>query len=144
MRDPFARSISISAAGASSSGDKSSHSSAATQSIATTSAKRPDIVSGTASACARKHSVIVGGRKTSVCLDPQAWQRLCALATRRRVSVTALIETIEDMREGRNRSRAIRAFVEAQRFNERFGHMVIGERRTHPPKPPSTDDILIG
>ena len=57
-----------------------------------------------------KHSVRIAGHATSVSLEPAFWQGLCDIAAARRVSVNALLASIDAGRSG-NLSSAIRLFV---------------------------------
>jgi predicted DNA-binding ribbon-helix-helix protein len=58
----------------------------------------------------RKRSVTIAGHATSVSLEEAFWEALKALAQQRNVSVTTLIEQVDDRRTG-NLSSAIRVFV---------------------------------
>ncbi len=58
----------------------------------------------------QKRSVVVGGRGTSVWLQPVFWEQLHALAAQRRISVNALVTQIDQQRTG-TLSSAIRVFV---------------------------------
>jgi predicted DNA-binding ribbon-helix-helix protein len=58
-----------------------------------------------------KRSVIVGGRKTSISLENEFWDALCAIASARNISITELIEQIQRDRKTVNLSSAIRTFV---------------------------------
>jgi predicted DNA-binding ribbon-helix-helix protein len=57
-----------------------------------------------------KHSVRIAGHATSVTLEPAFWDALGEIASRRRISVAALMATIDAERSG-NLSSAIRVFV---------------------------------
>lgn len=58
----------------------------------------------------RKVSVVVGGHRTSVSLEPAFWEALTEIAMRRGVSVNELVTEIDRDRET-NLSSAIRVFV---------------------------------
>jgi predicted DNA-binding ribbon-helix-helix protein len=57
-----------------------------------------------------KRSVRIAGHATSISLEPAFWDALCEIASGRRMSVNALITTIDAGRDG-NLSSAIRIFV---------------------------------
>jgi predicted DNA-binding ribbon-helix-helix protein len=57
-----------------------------------------------------KRSVRISGHATSVSLEAAFWQALCDIAAARRVSLNALLATIDAGRSG-NLSSAIRLFV---------------------------------
>jgi predicted DNA-binding ribbon-helix-helix protein len=57
-----------------------------------------------------KRSVRVAGHATSISLEAAFWQGLCDIAAARRMSVNALVATIDATRSG-NLSSAIRLFV---------------------------------
>jgi predicted DNA-binding ribbon-helix-helix protein len=57
-----------------------------------------------------KRSVRVAGHATSISLEPAFWDALREIAARRRLSVNALVATI-DAERGGNLSSAIRLFV---------------------------------
>jgi predicted DNA-binding ribbon-helix-helix protein len=57
-----------------------------------------------------KRSVRIAGHATSVSLEAAFWQGLCDIAAARRVTVNALLATIDAARAG-NLSSAIRLFV---------------------------------
>ena len=58
-----------------------------------------------------KHSVTLGGRKTSVSLEDAFWKALCELAQRWHVTPSELIEEIKTNRKQGNLASAIRLFV---------------------------------
>jgi predicted DNA-binding ribbon-helix-helix protein len=58
-----------------------------------------------------KHSVVIGGHKTSVSLEEAFWTRLREIAVEREMSTSALLSRIEADREANNLSSAIRLFV---------------------------------
>jgi predicted DNA-binding ribbon-helix-helix protein len=57
-----------------------------------------------------KRSVRIAGHPTSVSLEAEFWRALCEIAAARRLSVNALLTTIDAGRSG-NLSSAIRLFV---------------------------------
>lgn len=59
----------------------------------------------------RKRSVLIAGHATSVSLENEFWEALRAIATRRGLSLNALISEIDQARSGRNLSSALRVFV---------------------------------
>ncbi|EKE73878.1 MULTISPECIES: ribbon-helix-helix domain-containing protein [Oceanibaculum] len=58
----------------------------------------------------RKRSVVIAGHRTSVSLEDIFWEQLQSLAKRQRLSVNALVESIDRDRAA-NLSSAIRVFV---------------------------------
>jgi predicted DNA-binding ribbon-helix-helix protein len=59
-----------------------------------------------------KRSLVIGGHKTSVSLEDQFWQSLKEIAEQRSITLSALVEQIdEDRGETANLSSAIRLFV---------------------------------
>ena len=67
-----------------------------------------------------KRSVRIAGHPTSVSLEPAFWDALCEIAARRRVSLNALLSSIDAERSG-NLSSAIRLFVLASCRNGELG-----------------------
>ena len=61
-------------------------------------------------ATSKKRSVIVGGHRTSVSLEPVFWDYLRDIAARRRVSVNELVTEIDQNRDG-SLSSAIRVYI---------------------------------
>jgi predicted DNA-binding ribbon-helix-helix protein len=59
----------------------------------------------------RKRSLTIAGHRTSIALEPEFWAALEALAQRRGLALTALIEAIDREREGPNLSSALRVAV---------------------------------
>jgi predicted DNA-binding ribbon-helix-helix protein len=59
----------------------------------------------------RKRSLTIAGHRTSIALEPEFWDGLEALAERRGVRLTVLIEEIDRTREGPNLSSALRVAV---------------------------------
>ncbi len=68
----------------------------------------------------RKRSLTIAGHRTSIALEPEFWDGLEALAARRGVRLTILIETIDRDRQGPNLSSALRVAVlrDAQKISE--------------------------
>jgi len=58
-----------------------------------------------------KRSLTIAGHRTSIALEPEFWEGLEALAGRRRVRLTALIEEIDAVRQTPNLSSALRIAV---------------------------------
>ena len=58
----------------------------------------------------RKRSVLIAGHPTSVSLEAPFWDALKEIAAARGCSVGALVESVDDSREG-NLSSALRVFV---------------------------------
>ena len=58
-----------------------------------------------------KRSLTIAGHRTSIALEPEFWEGLEALASRRGVRLTALIEEIDATRETPNLSSALRVAV---------------------------------
>lgn len=62
----------------------------------------------------RKHSVLIAGHRTSLSIESAFWERLKAIAARRRISMNKLIAEIDRTRGGAkptNLSSAIRVFI---------------------------------
>ena len=59
----------------------------------------------------RKRSLSIAGHRTSVSLEDAFWRQLKALATRRSLSMSALIARIDAERGEANLSSAIRVYV---------------------------------
>ncbi len=57
-----------------------------------------------------KHSVSISGHRTSISLERPFWDLFCAAASKRDMSINALITHIDESRTG-NLSSAIRLFV---------------------------------
>lgn len=57
-----------------------------------------------------KRSVRIAGHATSLSLEPAFWEALCQIAAHRRLSINALLATI-DAERGGNLSSAARLFV---------------------------------
>jgi predicted DNA-binding ribbon-helix-helix protein len=58
-----------------------------------------------------KHSIIIGGHKTSVSLENQFWNALKDIADRRGTTLSALVSEIDQNRKQGNLSSAIRLYV---------------------------------
>jgi predicted DNA-binding ribbon-helix-helix protein len=58
-----------------------------------------------------KHSLTIAGHRTSISLERPFWDHLTAIAATRDLSVAALVAQIDEAREARNLSSAIRLFV---------------------------------
>jgi predicted DNA-binding ribbon-helix-helix protein len=58
-----------------------------------------------------KRSIDIGGHKTSVSLEDEFWDGLRAIAERQNMTVSALTKRIDNERQNRNLSSAIRVFV---------------------------------
>lgn len=63
----------------------------------------------------RKRSVVIAGHRTSVSLEDIFWEQLQLIAKRQRISVNALVESI-DRERAANLSSAIRVFVLEQQL----------------------------
>jgi predicted DNA-binding ribbon-helix-helix protein len=59
----------------------------------------------------RKHSILLGGHKTSVSLEDAFWHALKKLARENRVTTSGMAAQIDGTRESHNLSSAIRLFV---------------------------------
>ncbi len=72
---------------------------------------RQEIISTLPSqATSKKRSVIVGGHRTSVSLEPVFWDYLRDIASRRQISVNEMVTEIDQSRDG-SLSSAIRVYV---------------------------------
>jgi predicted DNA-binding ribbon-helix-helix protein len=58
-----------------------------------------------------KRSLTIAGHRTSIALEPEFWDGLEALAAKRGLRLTALIEAIDRERQGPNLSSALRVAV---------------------------------
>jgi predicted DNA-binding ribbon-helix-helix protein len=58
-----------------------------------------------------KRSIVLAGHKTSVSLEDEFWKALKEIATRRHMTLSDLIATIEAKHRHGNRSSGIRLFV---------------------------------
>jgi len=59
----------------------------------------------------QKRSLTIAGHHTSIALEPEFWAALEALAHKRGLRLTALIESIDRSRAGPNLSSALRVAV---------------------------------
>jgi predicted DNA-binding ribbon-helix-helix protein len=59
----------------------------------------------------RKRSLTIAGHQTSIALEPEFWDALEALAAKRGLRLTALIEEIDRGRDTPNLSSALRVAV---------------------------------
>jgi predicted DNA-binding ribbon-helix-helix protein len=63
----------------------------------------------------RKHSVLIAGHRTSLSIEHAFWEKLKAIAARRRISLNKLIEEIDRNRSAEsksaNLSSTIRVFI---------------------------------
>jgi predicted DNA-binding ribbon-helix-helix protein len=75
----------------------------------------------------RKRSVVIGGHKTSVSLEEAFWSAIRELAIERGLSMSAMIEQIDNDKQQSNLSSAIRLFV-------------LEHYRTRGPPEPADDD----
>jgi predicted DNA-binding ribbon-helix-helix protein len=80
-----------------------------------------------------KHSVIIGGRQTSVSLEDAFWKALCQIARRWHVTPPELIREINAHRKQDNLSSAIRLFV-----------LEVYKDQIEPPQKPKGDDLKFG
>ena len=58
----------------------------------------------------KKHSIIISGHQTSLSLEPEFWKELKRIASYKKISLSHLIEKIDNTRTG-NLSSAIRVYV---------------------------------
>ncbi len=58
-----------------------------------------------------KRSIVIKGHKTSVSLEDPFWQALKDLSAEKNVTVSALINSIDQIRDTSNLSSAVRQFV---------------------------------
>ena len=58
-----------------------------------------------------KHSLSIAGHRTSLSLEPEFWEALRQEACSRDTSVAALVTEIDQSRDGRNLSSAIRVWL---------------------------------
>ena len=59
----------------------------------------------------QKRSLTIAGHRTSIALEPEFWAAMEAIADRRGLRLTALIEDIDRSRSGPNLSSALRVAV---------------------------------
>jgi predicted DNA-binding ribbon-helix-helix protein len=79
-----------------------------------------------------KRSVVVGGHKTSVSLEDAFWVSLREIASRRGLTLSTQIDTIDRDRRTGNLSSAIRLFVLDHFRTRAVTSMFIGERQSSP------------
>jgi predicted DNA-binding ribbon-helix-helix protein len=79
-----------------------------------------------------KRSVVVGGHKTSVSLEDAFWVSLREIASRRGITLSTQIDTIDRNRRTGNLSSAIRLFVLDHFRTRAVTSMFIGERQPSP------------
>jgi predicted DNA-binding ribbon-helix-helix protein len=58
-----------------------------------------------------KHSIVVGGRETSVSLEDGFWNELKKIACMRQMTLSDLVAAIDSRRQHRNLSSVLRLFV---------------------------------
>jgi predicted DNA-binding ribbon-helix-helix protein len=58
-----------------------------------------------------KRSIVIAGHKTSVSLEEEFWKGLKEIASRRLMTVSALVGWVNDQRQQDNLSSALRLFV---------------------------------
>ena len=58
-----------------------------------------------------KRSVVLGGHKTSISLEDAFWICLQGIAARKKMKLTALLQQIDNERDGANLSSAVRVYV---------------------------------
>lgn len=61
-----------------------------------------------------KRSFVLSGHATSVALEPEFWAVLETIAESRRISMAALVETVDGDRETSNLASALRCFALAE------------------------------
>jgi predicted DNA-binding ribbon-helix-helix protein len=71
----------------------------------------PEYEEGLMKSSVMKRSVAVGGHKTSVSLENEFWTRLKGIAGAKQLTMSQLIAQIDEGRERRNLSSAIRVYV---------------------------------
>ncbi|MDR6304531.1 putative DNA-binding ribbon-helix-helix protein [Nitrobacter vulgaris] len=86
-----------------------------------------------------KRSVVVGGHKTSVSLEDAFWTSLKDIATRRGITLSTQIASIDTNRRTSNLSSAIRLYVLEHFRTRAVSTMFIGERQA-----PSTRLVPLG
>jgi predicted DNA-binding ribbon-helix-helix protein len=67
-----------------------------------------------------KHSIIIGGHKTSVSLEDAFWRDLKKIAHARETTLSELVGKIDETRQQANLSSAIRLFI-LEHFRSRGG-----------------------
>jgi predicted DNA-binding ribbon-helix-helix protein len=58
-----------------------------------------------------KHSIVIGGHKTSISLEEAFWKALKEIARARKMTLTDLATAIDDQRDHHNLSSCLRLFV---------------------------------
>lgn len=58
-----------------------------------------------------KRSLTIAGHRTSLSLEPEFWEALAAAAASRNQSLASLVTEIDNERDGRNLSSAIRVWL---------------------------------
>ena len=58
-----------------------------------------------------KHSIVIGGHKTSVSLEDEFWAALKKIALTHRLTLSDLVGSIDSQRQHTNLSSAVRLFV---------------------------------
>jgi predicted DNA-binding ribbon-helix-helix protein len=58
-----------------------------------------------------KRSAVVRGHKTSLSLEQPFWNEALAIAGRSKITISALVQSIDDRRQHHNLSSAVRCFV---------------------------------
>lgn len=66
-----------------------------------------------------KHSLVIAGHRTSISLEAAFWMGLKAAATRRGLSVAALVAEVDRERGSANLSSALRVYVLAEAGSQR-------------------------
>jgi predicted DNA-binding ribbon-helix-helix protein len=59
----------------------------------------------------QKRSLTVAGHRTSISLEPEFWEALTAHARKQGKSISTLVANIDQQRQSRNLSSAIRVFL---------------------------------
>ena len=58
----------------------------------------------------KKHSLLISGHYTSICLEDAFWEELKQIAKKRQLTLSSLVAEIDNNRQG-NLSSALRLFV---------------------------------
>ena len=77
-----------------------------------------------------KHSIVVGGHKTSVSLEEPFWNALKEIAYSRLLSLPELVTAIDACREHGNLSSAVRLFV-LREFRDQISAPQTADQRQH-------------
>jgi len=67
-----------------------------------------------------KRSIVIGGHKTSVSIEDEFWESLKQIAGEREMTVSKLVQEIDEARERGNLSSAIRVYV-LRSYRQRCG-----------------------